>query len=144
MSREFTTSLLEIWSNPLFAKGFLEFSAAMQQAGIEAARRSWEMNHRGETFPWNAPELFERMIAFYSDLGFVSKKAHDEVLEENERLKEENEFLKTTLRELNLKIYREASLPVQEMWKETLHKQMEMSTEIAKSFLDLFRQQGGE
>jgi hypothetical protein len=84
------------------------------------------------------------MIAFYANLGFVPKKQHDEVVAENEQLKRENEVLKKTLRELNLKVFTEGSLQVQQMWNETAQKQIEMSAEIAKDFLDALKQQGGK
>jgi hypothetical protein len=139
MNREFIDSLLQVWGNPMFADGFLEFFAGMQKAGLEAARKSWAMNHPGNSFFRNAPDIFEPMIAFYSQLGFVPKKQHDEVVKENEKLKRENEFLQNTLRELNTRVFTEGTRQVQEMWKETAHKHMEMSAEIAKQFLDLFK-----
>jgi regulator of replication initiation timing len=116
----------------------------MQEMGLEAAKQYWAANHREDTFPLSVPEFFERMTAFYADLGFVTKRQYDKVVEENDRLKKENEFLKNTLKELNLKIYTEGSLQVQQMWKDTAQKQMEMSAEIATTFLDLFKQEGGK
>jgi hypothetical protein len=141
MNKEFVENWLRLWGNPLFSQRFLEFFASMQQVGLESARKSWAADHRGDSVFGNAAELFEPMIAFYSSLGFVSKRQHDQVLEENEELKKENEFLKNALRELNLKVFSEGSQQLQEMWKETAQKQIEMSAEIAKNFLDLFKQQ---
>ena len=43
--------------------------------------------------------------------------------------------------ELNLRVFTEGSLQVQEMWKETAEKHIEMSAEVEKNFLDLFKQQ---
>ena len=141
MHRQFVENALQLWGNPLFLQSFLDFYARMQMMGLEAAREYWTSQHRADSFPGNAVELFERMIEFYSDLGFVSKRRHDEALKENERLKRENEFLKTTLRELNLKVFSEGSRQAQEMWTATVHKHMEVSAEIAKNFLDLFKPQ---
>jgi regulator of replication initiation timing len=141
MNKEFMDTWLRLWENPLFAQRFIEFFASMQQVGLEAARKSWAAHHGGDSVFGNAAELFEPMIAFYSSLGFVPKKQHDQVVKENEELKKENEFLKKTLRELNLKVFSEGSRQVQEMWKETAQKQIEMSAEIAKNFLDIFKQQ---
>lgn len=139
MNRDFTKSLLELWANPLFAQGFLEFAARMQQWGIEAARQSWQTNHGSDSPLWNAPAIYEQMLAFYSQLGYVPKKQHDEVVQENERLKKENEFLKATLKDLNLKVLTEGNLKVQELWQETAQKHMAMSAEIARNMLDLFK-----
>jgi regulator of replication initiation timing len=144
MNQEFMTNLLQLYDNPLFAQSFLEFSARMQQAGVEAARQSWGTNRRPDTLVGIAPELFERMIDFYSSLGFVPKQQYDEVRKENDQLRKENEFLKNTLKELNLKVFTKGSLQVQEMWNETARKHMEMSAEMAKNFLDLFKPQSGE
>ena len=141
MNRQFIESVLRLWENPFFARSLLDFHVRVQQMGLEAAREFWAVHHREDTLPGNAVELFERMIAFYSDLGFVPKRQHDEVLKENERLKRENEFLKDTLKELNLRVFSEGSSQAQQMWRETAQKQMEMSAEIAKNFLDLFKQQ---
>ena len=141
MNQEFMKNLLQLYNNPLFTQSFLEFSAKMQQAGIEAARQFWGTTRRPDTLPGFTPELFERMIDFYSSLGFVPKQQYDEVRKENDQLRKENEFLKNTLKELNLKVFTKGSLQVQEMWNETARKHMEMSTEIAKNFLDLFKPQ---
>jgi hypothetical protein len=139
MNQEFIQNWLQLWGNPLFAQRFFEFFASMQQVGLEAARKSWAANYRGDALYGNAADLFEPMIAFYSNLGFVPKKQHDEVVADNERLKQENEFLKKTLRELNLKVFTDGSLQVQQMWQETAQKQIEMSAEIAKNFLDILK-----
>jgi hypothetical protein len=142
MNQEFMRNWLQLWENPLFTQRFFEFFASMQQVGLETARKTWEANYRGDSLYGKPADLFEPMIAFYSSLGFVPKKQHDEVLAENERLKQENECLKKTLRELNLKIFTEGSLQVQKMWKETAQKQIEMSAEVAKEFFDVFKPHG--
>jgi hypothetical protein len=144
MNQDFMQNWLQLWANPLFAQRFTEFFTSMQQVGMEAARKSWASNYSGDALYGNAADLFEPMIAFYSNLGFVPKRQHDQVVAENEKLKQENECLKRTLRELNLKVFTEGSLQVQQMWKETAEKQIEMSAEIAKDFLDVFKQQTEE
>ena len=144
MNQDFIKNLLQLYQNPLFAEGFSDYFARMQHAGIDAARQFWDTNRRQDVFPGNAAELFEQMIAFYSGLGFVPKQQYDGIVKENDQLKKENEFLKNTLRELNQKVFTEGSLQVQEMWKETAQKNMEMSAEIAKNFLDLFKQDSGK
>lgn len=142
MDKDFITNLLDLYRNPLFGQQFLEFSVNMQQMGIQAAKQFWQVNRGTDSLPFNAPELFEQMAGFYSQLGFVPKQQHDKVLEENEQLRQENQLLKDTLRQLNLKMCTEANLQVQEMWKEIAYKQMDMGTEIAKTLMDLFKQDG--
>lgn len=142
MNPEFVQTWMQLWANPLFMQRFVEFSASMQKLGLEAAREAWAANYQGDSLYANATQLFEPMIAFYAAMGFVPKKQLDEVVKENEQLKQENEFLKKTLQELNLKVFTEGSLQVQKMWQETAQKQIEMSAEIAKDFLDAFKQKG--
>jgi hypothetical protein len=143
MNKQFIEHALQLWGDPRFVQSLLEYFARMQQSGLEAARKYWTANQRDDTFPGNAAELFERMIAFYSELGFVSKRQFDELREENRRLREENEVLKAMLKELNLKVFSEGSLRLQQMWSETAQKQIETSAEIAKQLLELFKQPGG-
>ena len=144
MNPEFVQNLLQLYNNPLFAQSFLEFSSRWQQAGVEAARQAWGMNRQPDTLAGLPSELFDRMIEFYSGLGFVPKQKYDEVRKENDQLKKENELLKDALKELNLKVFTKGNVQVQEMWNETFRKQMEMSTEVAKNFLDLFKPQAPE
>jgi hypothetical protein len=141
MNQDFLQNWLKLWGNPLFAQRFFEFFSSMQQLGLEAARTSWAARYGGDDPYANAADLFEPMIAFYSNLGFVTRKQHDAVVAENEQLKRENELLKEALRELNLKVFTEGSLQVQQMWKETAQKQIEMSAELAKEFLGAFKPQ---
>ena len=142
MNQEFMQNWLQLWGNPLFEQRFFEFFVSLQQMGLESARKSWATNYRGDSLYGNATDLFEPMIAFYSNLGFVPKKQFDDVVSENERLKQENEFLQKALRELNVKVFTEGNLQMQQMWKETAQKQIEMSAEIAKDFFDALKQQG--
>jgi hypothetical protein len=93
------------------------------------------MNPKKDTVTENATEVFEQMISFYSNLGFVPKTKYDEVVKEND-------FLKNTMKEMNQKVFTEGSSKIQDTWKETIDKQMEMNKEIAKNFLDLFKQKG--
>jgi hypothetical protein len=144
MNQDFMQNWLQLWENPLFTQRFLDFFTSMQQVGMEAARKSWADSYRGDALYRNATELFEPMIAFYSNLGFVPKKQHDEVVAENEQLKQENELLKNALREMNLKVFSEGSLKAQQMWQETAQKQIEMGAEMAKEFLGALKQQGGK
>lgn len=131
---------MAFYENPATRQGFLAFFSKAQQEGMEAARKFWESSAAGQGKAAVAPELFEEMIAFYSSLGFVPKQKFDEVVKENKTLKEENEFLKKTLQELNLKVFEEGSNRVHEAWKDVVEKQMAMNKELAKGFLDIFNQ----
>lgn len=131
---------MAFYENPATRQGFLAFFSKAQQEGMEAARKFWESSAAGQGKAAGAPELFEEMIAFYSSLGFVPKQKFDEVVKENKTLKEENEFLKKTLQELNLKVFEEGSNRVHEAWKDVVEKQMAMNKELAKGFLDIFNQ----
>lgn len=143
MNEEIMKNMIELSMNPTFQKGFFEFFMKMQQQeGIESARKFWGGYPEKETLSGNAAEIFEQMISFYSHLGVVPKTKYDEVVKENKKLKEENEFLKNTVREMNLKVWTEGSSRIQEVWKETVDKQMEVATEISKSLLGLFKQAG--
>ena len=144
MNAELMKSALKLWGDPLFLQRFLEFFSSMQQLGLEAARRTWMINHRDDGAFADAAQIFEPMLAFYASLGFVPKRQHDEVLKENDQLKQENAFLKKTLGELNARIFTEGSLQTQKIWQETAKKQLEISAEIANRFLDLFQQPGGK
>ncbi|MDI6793788.1 MAG: hypothetical protein QME81_13140 [bacterium] len=142
MNEKLIENMVELCKNPAFQKGFLDFFIKMQQEGIESARKSWGGYPEKETLSGNATEIFEQMISFYSHLGVVPKTKYDEVVKENEKLKEENKFLKNTVREMNLQIWTEGSSKMQEVWKETVDKQMEVAAEISKSLIGLFKQAG--
>jgi FtsZ-binding cell division protein ZapB len=80
------------------------------------------------------------MVDFYIVLGFVPRSKYDEMLTENEKLKEENRFLRDTIRELQVNIFREGGEKVQQAWGTIIDKQLEMNKEIAKNFVELFKQ----
>jgi hypothetical protein len=141
MNDEFIKNVMELYNNPLFKKGFSEFVLKMQQEGIEAARKFWSINPDKDKLAENAPEIFEQMIDFYSSFGFVPKSKFDELAKENEELKKENEFLLKTIKEMNNQVFAEGSSKIQEAWKETIDKQMEVAKEISKNFLDMFKKE---
>lgn len=140
MNDEILKNIINLYSNPVFKTSFQEFFMKMQQEGIEAAKKFWDLNPKRNSLSANASDIFEYMISFYSNLGFISKVKYDELVKENEKLKKENEFLQNTIKELNLKVFTEGSTKIQEAWIETTNKQMEMAKEISKNFFDLFKQ----
>ena len=142
MNEQIVKMMMELYSDPDYQKGFMDFFFKMQQEGIEAARKFWAQGSaRGKRNP-QAPEVFEEMISFYSSLGFVPKVKHDEVVEENRRLKEENESLRRTLSELNMKVFTEGGERVQKVWSEVVEKQMEIGGQMAQSIIDLLKPPG--
>jgi hypothetical protein len=61
------------------------------------------------------------------------------VLNENNRLKYENKFLKDTLRELQANIFQLGRENAQQIWHSSIDKQLEVNKEIAKNCFELFR-----
>ena len=140
MDQDVLKAIIKFYENPATRQGFLDFFYKAQQEGMAAARKLWETSAAGQGTAAAAPELFEQMAAFYSSLGFVPKQKFDAVVEENEELKKENDFLKKTLQEINFKVFQEGSSQVHEAWKDVVEKQMAVNKELAKGFLDLFNQ----
>jgi regulator of replication initiation timing len=132
-------NLISLYNNPLFQQTFSNYLMKMQQEGLESARKYWQFFPEKSKLADNAPILFEQMIDFYSNFGFVPRKKYDEVVKENEELRRENEFLKETIQKLNFKVMTEGGVKMQEAWKSTVEKQMDVSKEITKSFFDLFK-----
>jgi len=135
---DYVKLMAEMFSNPLFKRGFLEFYLKMQQEGIEAARRFWSLSPERKIYP-GTPDIFEKIIDFYIILGFVPSFKYEQALSENENLKEENKFLKETLKELQTVIFTAGGKSLQESWHAIIDKQFEMNKEIARNFFELFR-----
>lgn len=139
MNDECKTQMEDLFTNPLFKTGFFDFFIKMQQEGIEAAKKYWATYmERNSLYP-NSAEVYERMADFYIIFGFVPKGRHDEVLSENKSLKEENKFLRDTLRELQLSLFSEGGKKAQDLWQKSVDKQLEINKEVSKNFFDLFR-----
>jgi hypothetical protein len=134
--------MMDLFGNPLFKKGFFDFFLKMQQEGIEAARKFFWGTYADKNLfqiP-NALDMYERMVDFYIVLGFVPRAKYDEVLDENKNLKEENRFLRDTIRELQVSLFTEGGEKVQEIWHNIIDKQLGMNKEIAKNFFEVFKQ----
>lgn len=133
----------ELFARPLFKRGFLEFFSKMQQEGIEAAKRFWNLSHDGDGVVPKAPELFERLIDFYIILGFVPRQRHERALGENEKLKRENKVLTDILRELYCSVYGNGWNQMQEVWEEIMDRQREMNRDMEDMFLAFLSQMKG-
>ena len=138
-NNEMTKGMMELFANPLFKKGFSDFFLKMQQEGIDAARKFVSTHSDKALFP-NASDMYERMADFYIILGLVPRTKYDEVLNENKSLKEENKFLRDTIRELQLSLFSEGGEKAKQIWHSSIDKQMEMNKEISRNFFELFRQ----
>ncbi|MBF0564701.1 MAG: hypothetical protein HQK89_05610 [Nitrospirae bacterium] len=138
MSDDLLKNLMNLYSNPLFKNAFKDYFTRMQEEGMEAARKAFNLSPEKNNFMLGA-NAFEKMIEFYSDLGFVSRKKYDELLKENDDLRKENAFLKDTMHRMNVEVFTDGSKSMQEAWKNTLEKQTEMSKELTKSFFDFFK-----
>lgn len=130
----------ELFTKPLFKSWFLEFFSKMQQEGIEAAKRFWNLYHDGDGLVPRAPELFEKLIDFYIILGFVPRQRHERALVENEKLKRENRVLTDILRELSCSVYENGGKHMQEVWEEIMDRQGQMNRDVADMFLAFLRQ----
>jgi hypothetical protein len=87
MNKEAIRQMLELYNNPSFKKGFGEFFVKMQQEGLEAARNFWNLHPEKSNLFDISPNIFEQMIEFYSNIGFVPRKKYDEATKENVELK---------------------------------------------------------
>lgn len=135
--------MMSLFTNPLFKKNFFDFFLKVQQEGVEAAKKFWNLSPEKDTFIPNVLEVYEKMIDFYITLGFVPRTKYDQVLRENENLREENKFLKDTIHEVQSSIFTEGGEQLQEIWREIVDKQLDMNKEIAKNFYQLFKQWQG-
>jgi regulator of replication initiation timing len=133
-------SIMTLFSDFLFRKGFFDFFQVVQREGIEAARRFWHSYPYKNVFFPNALDMYENMIDFYMSLGLAPKAKYDEALKEHEKLHYENTFLRETIMQIQLEMFAEGGEMVREAWKSIIDKQIEMNKEIAKNLFEIFRQ----
>ena len=139
MNDECKTQMEDLFTNPLFKMGFFDFFVKAQQEGIESARKYWSTYMQQNSLYQNSCDVYERMADFYIIFGFIPKTRYDEVLNENKSLKEENKFLRDTLRELQVSLFSEGGKKAQDVWQKSIDKQLEINKEVSKNFFDLFR-----
>jgi len=137
-------AMTELFTNPLFKKGFFDYFLKMQQEGIEAARKFWNLSPERNTLSPLTGDMYERMVDFYITLGFVPRTKYDEAIKEKEKLAQENAFLKETLKQLQTDLFVEGGKKMQEEWQRVIDKQLEMHQEIAKNFFELFKELKGD
>lgn len=139
-NEELLKSIMSLFNDFLFRKGFFDFFQKMQHEGIKAARRFWRSYPYKNVFFPNAMDMYEKMIDFYISLGLVPKAKYDKLLEEHEKLHYQNTFLRETIMQLQLKIFAESGEKVREAWESIIDKQIERNKEIAKNFFEFLRQ----
>jgi regulator of replication initiation timing len=132
-------NMVDLLTNPLFKMGFFEFFLKMQKEGIDAARKFWGSYAEKNNFFPNAGDIYERIVDFYIILGFVPKARYDKIVSENESLQAENKFLRDTIQELQLNLFAEGGEKIQNIWNNSIDKQLDMNKEFAKNFFELFR-----
>ena len=137
-NQEMIEQMMQMFTNPAFKKGFFDFYVTMQKEGIEAAKKFWKMHPALEGFEMG-PEIFEKMTDFYFILGFVPRQKFEDLARENEKLKAEASFLRSTLNEMHASMLNQAGEKAREVWTEIMDKQMEAHKEIAKNFFELFK-----
>ena len=139
-TEDMTKEMMDLFTNPLFKMGFFDFFLKMQQEGIEAARKFWDNSAQKQSLVPNAIEMYERMIDFYIILGFVPRVKFDAMAKENKNLKEENKFLRDAMRELQLNLFKDGGEKAQQIWNDSIDKQLDLHKEIARNFFEIFRQ----
>ncbi len=139
-NEEMLKGMKDLFANPLFQQNFHEFFLAAQREGLAAAQRLWNLTGEKNRLSNNVPEIYEKLLDFYLTLGFVPQHKYDQVLRENEELRQENKFLKDAIGELQLNIFKEGGQKLQETWREITDRQLAMHREIGKDFLELFGQ----
>ncbi len=138
-NEDIAKQMMDLFTNPLFKMGFFDYFLKMQQEGIEAARKFWSSTAEKSGSVPNAGEMYERMIDFFIILGFVPRVKYEEAAKENKNLKEENKFLRDAMRELQSNLSREWGEKGAQVWDESIDRQLEAHTEIAKNFFEMFR-----
>jgi hypothetical protein len=137
-SAEVYKQMMDLFSNPLFKKSLFDFNVKMQTEGIEAAKKFWNMNPAKDSFPFG-PEMFEKLADFYIILGFVPHYKFDEAVKEKEALKKENEFLRETIKQLQMNLFSEAGERAQKVWEDIMSKQFEMNKDLSQNIIGLFK-----
>lgn len=143
MTEQQTRMMMEMMNNPLFKQGATEFLKMAQQQGLEAANKFWGLSPTPPTespsFP-TADKMMGQMADFYQQFGFVSQAKYDELVKENLTLKNENQVLRDSLRDLQQRFMSEHGAKAQQAWQDVVTKQLEMSREVTKGFFDVLKQ----
>ena len=132
-------NMMDLFSNPLFRAGFSEFVTKAQMEGLESAKKFWGMSDYGKTYPFSG-DIYERLTDWYSVLGFVPNTKYNQVVDENTKLKAENQLLRNMIKDLQLNLFTEGGEKAQQVWHEIIDKQIKMNAEVANTFFEAIRQ----
>jgi hypothetical protein len=132
-------NMMNLFSNPLFQTGFSEFVNKAQQEGIESAKKFWGLSEYGNTFPFTG-DIYERLTDWYSVLGFVPSAKYHQAMDENTKLKGENQLLRNMIKDLQLNLFTEGGEKAQQVWHDIIDKQIKMNTEVTNTFFEAIRQ----
>ena len=132
-------NMMNLFSNPLFMAGFSAFVNKAQAEGFEAAKKALGHSEYGKSYPFTG-DMYERLSEWYSMLGFVPSVRFNQLTEENTKLKTENQFLKSMIKDLQLNLLTEGGEQAQKVWGDMLDKQIKVNTELANSFFDALSQ----
>lgn len=130
---------MDLMNNPLFQQAASEYFKLAQQQGLEAAQKFWGATPTATTFP-DAQQMFDRMVDFTTAMGFVPLTKYEELKKENEQLRNENQLLRDSLASLQKTFAAENGAKAQEAWQSMVDKQLELSSEITKSFFEALKQ----
>ena len=132
-------NMMDLFSNPLFRAGFSEFVTKAQMEGLESAKKFWGVSDYGKTYPFSG-DIYERLTDWYSVLGFVPNTKYNQVVDENTKLKAENQLLRNMIKDLQLNLFTEGGEKAQQVWHEIIDKQIKMNAEVANTFFEAIRQ----
>ncbi|MEI7867296.1 MAG: hypothetical protein WCI11_05350 [Candidatus Methylumidiphilus sp.] len=137
-NQDIMKNMMDLFSNPLFRTGFSEFVTKAQQEGLESAKKFWGFSEYGKTFPLTG-DIYERLTDWYSVLGFVPSANYNQAVEENTKLKAENQLLRNMIKDLQLNLFTEGGEKAQQVWHDIIDKQIKMNTEVANTFFEAIR-----
>jgi len=136
---DFMKTMMDMLAIPLFKSGLSQFMSKAQQEGLEAAKKFWGLSEYGQAFP-QFENIYERLNDWYTVLGFVPSTKYAQVLDENVRLKSENQLLRNMIKDLQINLVTEGGEKVQQVWHEIIDKQIKMNAEVANTFFEAVRQ----
>lgn len=132
-------NMLDLFANPLFRKGFFEFTSKVQHEGIEAAKRFWDISDYSEGFPYSG-DMLERFLNWHEAAGFVSCVKHKELLQENAALKTENKILRSIINDFQCNLFNQGGEKAQQVYHDLIDKQLKMNAEATNTFFEAIRQ----
>lgn len=139
MDQNLIKSMIDLFNNPLFQRCSMDFFSKMQEKGLDDAKKYWSLSpHKDQFFNGNV-DIMEQFSNFYAAMGLVPSWKYNKLAEENEKLQKENQFLKDTISQLNLKVFEEGSKKIQDVWTSTIEKQISIGKELAESFLGMVK-----